>query len=156
MFKKKKGELRPHVTVDIGEFKDKVNGVEVKRRAYITLFKDELAATGYAETKLADYKEVKITRGKLAGRTIAVPINDNPATGRHFQLLFKKTGGVTTKPGKNKRKVINYERVQVYYPGWMSTFQIGEAIEKMKKKPVKFITDGRTTVSVTTSKGRRA
>jgi hypothetical protein len=151
---KKKGEIRLTATVDMGEFADKLaNGSVKKKHGYLTIFKDELVLTGLKEVVTTSLQAVKITKGKLAGRTIYRAIDDTAATGRHFQLLYLKTKA----SGKGlKRKAAIYDAVQAYFPGWMPTYEILQWIEKkLGKKPSIVITDLGTRVSVFTNKQLR-
>jgi hypothetical protein len=148
---KKKGEIRLTATVDMGEFTDKAS--KKKKNGYLTIFKDELVLTGLKEIAVTSLQAVKISKGRLAGRTIYRAIDDTATTGRHFQLLYLKTkaSGVGL-----KRKAAKYDAVQAYFPGWMPTYEIMDWIEKkLGKKPSLVVTDLGTRVSVFSNKQLR-
>lgn len=153
MATKKKGEIRLTATVDMGEFTDKYSGRSVKKHGYLTIFKDELVLTGLKEVATTSLQAVKITKGKLAGRTIYRAIDDTATTGRHFQLLYltKKATGTGI-----KRKAAVYDSVQAYFPGWMPTYEIMDWIEKkLGKKPSIVVTDLGTRIPVFSNKQLR-
>jgi hypothetical protein len=143
---KKKGVIRLTATIDLGEYSDKVKGAAaIKKHGYLTIFKDELVLTGLKETTKTELKAVKITKGKLVGRTIYQAIDDTAATGRHFQFLYRIKGAT----GKGAKKVpAKFDAVQAYFPSWMSTRQILGWVAKMPRKPDTLVTDLGTRVRV--------
>jgi hypothetical protein len=144
---KKKGEVRLTATIDMGEFQVKKLGVTSKKHGYLTILKDELPLTGLKEVSTTSLKAVKITKGKLAGRTIYSAIDDTAATGRHFQFLYALSSSIV------KGKKAPLTPVQAYFPGWMTTRQIMGYIEKMPKRPQVAVTDLKTRITVLRSKG---
>jgi hypothetical protein len=153
---KKKGIIRLTATVKMGDFDDKQPGTPgiLKKAGYLTIYKDELVLTGLKEVNQTSLKEVKITKGKLAGRTIYSVIDDTAATGRHFQFLYKIKGSTRVTGGK--RTAPKYDAVQAYFPGWMSTRQIVGYVAKMPKKPDILVTDLNTRIRVFNAKARIA
>jgi hypothetical protein len=149
MATKKKGEIRNTATVDLGEFDVKKAGVTSKKHGYLTIFKDELVLTGLKEVSTTSLKAVKITKGKLSGKTIYSAIDDTAATGRHWQFLYKIKDATGTGA---KRVAVKYDAVQAYFPTWMTTRQIMGYIEKMPKKPQVAVTDLKTRITVLRSK----
>lgn len=147
---KKKGEIRYTATISLGEFTTKKGGVTAKKQGYLTIFKDELTLTGLKEVSTTSLREVKITKGKLAGRSIYSAIDDTAATGRHWQFLYKIKDATGTGA---KRTAVKYDAVQAYFPSWMTTRQIMGWIEKMPKKPQVAVTDLKTRIPVLRSKG---
>jgi hypothetical protein len=150
MATKKKGEIRLTATIDLGEFTVKKNGATSKKHGYLTIFRDELVLTKLTEVSTTSLKEVKITKGKLAGKTIYSAIDDTAATGRHWQFLYKIKDATGTGA---KRVAVKYDAVQAYFPTWMTTRQIMGYIEKMGKKPNVVVTDLKTRITVLRSKG---
>lgn len=152
MATKKKGEIRYTATVDMGKFSVKKGGAKSEKQGYLTLFKDELLLTGLKEVSTTSLKAVKITKGKLAGKTIYSAIDDTAATGRHFQFLYASSSSI----GSGPRKKPKPDAVPVYFPSWMTTRQIMGYIEKMPKKPQVVVTDLKTRITVLRSKGAGA
>jgi hypothetical protein len=155
MATKKKGVIRLTATVELGTYDSKTAGVKdkVKKHGYLTLFKDELPLTGLKEVATTELKAVKITKGKLAGKTIYSAIDDTSATGRHFQFLYLQKAATGTGA---KRVAKKYDAVQAYFPGGMSTRQIMGWVEKMPKKPQIVVTDLKTRITVLRSKNTGA
>jgi hypothetical protein len=146
---KGKKEIRLTATVDVGEYEDKQpGGAKVKKRAYLTVYEDELKTLGEKAVTKTDLVAIKITKGPLKGRTIYRPIDDTSATGRHFRLLYlkKRASGV----GK-KRIPATYDDISAYYPTSMTTKQIFASIERLAKRPSFVITDLGTRVKTQVS-----
>jgi hypothetical protein len=146
MATKKKGEIRLTSTIDMGEFEVKRLSGTTKKRGYLTIFTDELPLLGMKGVSTTGLKEVKITKGKLAGRTIYSAIDDTAATGRHFKFLYLQKAATKTERAK-------YDTVQIYFPSWLSTRQAMGWIEKIPKKPAFVVTDLKTRIRPLRSKG---
>lgn len=147
---KKKGEIRLTSTIDMGEFEVKKLSGTTKKHGYLTVFTDELPLLGMKGVSTTNLKAVKITKGKLAGRTIYSAIDDTAATGRHFKFLY--TQKAATGVGA-KREAAKYDSVQIYFPSWITTRQAMGWIEKIPKKPSFVVTDLRTRIRPLRSKG---
>jgi hypothetical protein len=150
MATKKKGEIRLTATIDLGEQVVQKAGVASKKHGYLTIFKDELVLTGLKEVSTTSLKAVKISKGKLAGKTIYSAIDDTAATGRHWQFLYKIKDATGTGA---KRTATKYDAVQAYFPTWMTTRQIMYFIETMPKKPQVAVTDLKTRINVLRGRG---
>ncbi len=150
MATKKKGEIRLTSTIDMGEFEVKKLSGTTKKRGYLTFFTDELVLTGLKAVSTTGLKAVKITKGKLAGRTIYSAIDDTAATGRHFKWLYQQKAATGT---GEKRQAAKFDSVQVYFPSWMTTKQIMSWTEKVPKKPNFVVTDLKTRIRPLRSKG---
>lgn len=155
--KNKKGTDRLTATLDIGEFAQRDNnksGITEKKNAYVTVYEDELKFLGLKGVATTTLKKSVVKNGKFAGTVRYSAVDDTATTGRDFQFLYPLPGA-RKKLKNGKKEARKYESVPIYFPTWMTTFQIMGWVAKLKKKPSIVVTDLGTRVRVGLGQGTR-